>query len=57
MALSYGRQGLLGEGTGLGLSAKFLESRIGPDSASTLAFDAGAIKALSGGRLSVGARL
>ena len=53
--LSYGRNDLLGAGTGVGLSAKFIESRIGSDSASTLAFDIGVLKPLLGSRLSMGA--
>jgi len=48
--------GLFGSGTtGLGGNLKYLESRLGPDKASTLAVDIGATHRLDGRPLSVGA--
>lgn len=52
-ALSFGRKA--GRSNGLGATVKFLESRIGSDSASTVAFDLGAVHRTAGRRWSFGA--
>ncbi|MBI4345485.1 MAG: PorV/PorQ family protein [Elusimicrobia bacterium] len=53
--LGFGRSVEAGAGrTQVGASAKWLESRIGADSAATLAFDLGAVHRLGGQPLSVG---
>lgn len=54
LSISFGRRLL---GTGMGLSLKYLESRIGSASASTLAFDVGAVRSFSDSRFSLGLAL